>query len=281
MSNLSQKQFSQLKLPLGNVDGSKIKQPHQMSPEEFASHPFAVFHTTHLPTEKVLDAGSRFDPGIHLGTDIAASQRHLVTGKQLITSGQSLHKSLTSSKNEKITQPATMHVFHHDPGEKLNRIVSDAAANKRGGSIEKQKRNVYYNNSHEDAGNLSLVVHDTSRLKSQHDFVSKAISEGKEGEVHPYTLKLYNSGSLKKGNEVPYSLSKQRVLDNTSDQKLNRIMHFDEKNNPKLPFEKSEGGLSSNRGFFGEPMGRDKTKFEFRGPNQEVLKKVLKDRKKA
>jgi len=273
--NLSQKQFSQLKLSLGNVEGSKIKQPHQMSPEEFASHPFAVFHTTHLPTEKVLDAGSRFDPGIHLGTDIAASQRHLVTG----------NKSMTSFTNGKIvephTQPATMHVFHHDPGEKLNRIVSDAAANNRGGSIEKQKRNVYYNNSYEDRGNLSLVVHDTSRLKSQHDFVSKAISEGKEGEVHPYTLKLYNSGSLKKGNEVPYSLSKQRVLDNTSDQKLNRIMHFDEKNNPKLPFEKSEGGLSSNRGFFGEPMGRDKTKFEFNGPNQEVLKKVLKDRKKA
>ena len=118
--NLSQKQFSQLKLPLGDVEGSKIKQPHQMSPEEFASHPFAVFHTTHLPTEKVLDAGSRFDPGIHLGTDIAASQRHLVTG----------NKSMTSFINGKIvephTQPATMHVFHHDPGEKLFKITTKA-----------------------------------------------------------------------------------------------------------------------------------------------------------
>jgi hypothetical protein len=275
MSNLSQKQFSQLKLPLGNVEGSKIKQPHQMSPEEFASHPFAVFHTTHLPTEKVLDADSRFDPGIHLGTDIAASQRHLVTG----------NKSMTSLTNGKIvephTQPATMHVFHHDPGEKLNRIVSDAAANNRGGSIEKQKRNVYYNNSYEDRGNLSLVVHDTSRLKSQHDFVSKAISEGKEGEVHPYTLKLYNSGSLKKGNEVPYSLSRERVLNGMSEERFNLIKYHDEKNYPKLPFEKPEGNHSSNYKFFGQPTGRDKTKPEFRGPNQDVLKKALKDRKKA
>jgi len=292
---LNKNQFTQAELPLGDIEGPRIKAPHQMSPEEFASHPFAVFHSTHLPAEDVKDPYARSSPGIHLGTDRAATQRHLVTGS-VVPRGY--------------TQNASMHVFHHDPGERVQRTTDDVANNYRGNPA-RTKANAYYENEHEDKGSLSLVVHDPSRLKSHHDYVQQAIKEGKEGEVHPYTMQLYKSGSLNAGHDTAYWVSKQRFNDTLSpeEHRYNEHMNNDQL---KLPFdEDGEGfkifsgikspkegtpiekilnpdisGLEFNpeaaenhRKFFGAPKKPQEPERNSRGPKKDVLKKIVKERK--
>lgn len=271
MSRVNKKQFQQMELPI-QVDEPKIKAPHQMTPEEFASHPFAVFHSTHLPADQVKDPDARTHPGIHLGTERAASQRHLTTGKPF--PGLNLKTGMYSYDST----PASMHVFHHDPGQRVF-ITSDDRANDWYGSIRKGKRNAYYSNDTEDRGSLSLVVHNPSRLKSQHDYVEEAIKQGKGEEVHPHTMKLYKQGVLKKGFDTPYWVSKQRVLSGTSDQTLSRYNHFDP-NHPKIDFDLESMSPDHKRSFSNAPtIGKDDT--TSKGPHEGTLKAEIKKRRKS
>ena len=256
MPKLNKNQFTQAELPLGNVEGPRIKQPHQMSPEEFASHPFAVFHSTHLPAEDVRDPHARSSPGIHLGTDRAATQRHLVTGLMV---------------SQPYTRNASMHVFHHDPGDRVQR-TTDNVANEYTGNPSRRKLNSYYENEHEDKGSLSLVVHDPSRLKSQHDYVVEAIKQGKGDEVHPYTMQLYKSGSLEAGHDTAHWVSKQHFNDTLSpeEHRYNEHMGNDQL---KLHFSVDD------RKFFGAPKKPQEPERNSRGPKKDVLKKIVKERK--
>ena len=268
MSRVNKKQFQQMELPI-QVDEPKVKAPHQMSPEEFASHPFAVFHTTHLPADKVKDPDARTHPGIHLGTERAASQRHLTTGHK--TQGNT-HNGPSAGGRE-----ATMHVFHHDPGQRVS-VTSDRKANDWYGSIRKGKRNMYYSNDTEDRGSLSLVVHNPSRLKSQHEYVDEAIKQGKGDEVHPHTMKLYKQGALKEGFKTPYWVSKQRVIEGMSDQSLDRI-NFYNPHMPKIDFDLESMKPSHKMSFYSAPaMGKEE--ITSRGPNSATLKAEIKKRGK-
>jgi hypothetical protein len=149
-------------------------EPHQMSPSQFESHPYAVFHSSDVPIHRLLDPErqdttlpGRETPAIHAGTKQAALER-------------AYQKSYDY-----------MHVFWHKPTqEKLGNILTDDQA----------QRNVlpnipyagsYYKNKVEHPGSLSVVA-PAAAYKSQHDYVTEAINQGKIDEVHPLTLKLYN-----------------------------------------------------------------------------------------
>ena len=72
--------------------------PHEMSPEEFASHPYAVFHSSHLDPRDVQNKEfhqvvlnsdgedvnesrrNEFGNAIHVGTEQAALENHLRSG---------------------------------------------------------------------------------------------------------------------------------------------------------------------------------------------------------
>ncbi|CAB4124062.1 hypothetical protein UFOVP45_133 [uncultured Caudovirales phage] len=157
-----------------------------MSPEEFASHPYAVFHTSHLPESQVLDVDSRSkfgSKGIHLGTEQAALERHNVTAAM-------------SNQAPGRTMDARMHTFWHKPESPwtVDHPISDDQANSH--ETFDFVKNPYYKNTGEDAGSLSLLAVDSSKLKKHSDYVREAISAGKEDEIHPMTRARYDAGAL-------------------------------------------------------------------------------------
>lgn len=183
------------------------KQPHEMSPEEFASHPYAVFHSSHLDPKAVQQGvftseaiksptaprvSSKFGRAVHMGTEQAAVENHKRSG---------MNQWL-----EDYTPTSHIHTFWHIPQEASTGgeipVVSDTEANTawhttRGGFRGDDKTgNEYYENATEDKGSPSIAIRDDSRLRSQADFVRKAISEGRGHEVHPETMRRYNEGTL-------------------------------------------------------------------------------------
>lgn len=163
----------------------KPLQPHQMSPKQFAEHPHAVFHSTHLKDPKSREGGHT---NIHVGTLAAAMERHGVTGAY--------------AENEPwMTKDATIHVYHVEPtAEEKYYEEDDEEANSYPRWNPKSGENTvhYYKNDVEDVGSTSALVRDPSRLKSQSDFVEDAIRNGKADEVHPITMAMHLTGRLGK-----------------------------------------------------------------------------------
>ena len=173
----------------------KPREPHQMSPEEFAAHPSAVFHTTHLDLnegERVLDMKSRkesydknmgFSPHIHVGTEQAAIENASRTQLSQRYRPTRLHTFwYTAQKRDPFTVRKDGIPFN---GEQTHDDHNYGA--------------VVYANAGEDRGSVSISVADPSRLKNQSHFVREAIAAGKMHEIHPRTWALFNNGTLDNG----------------------------------------------------------------------------------
>jgi len=194
------------------ISAAKRKEPHQMTPEEFAAAPNAVFHTSHLEPHVVRDEsfratryrlGKGTSPHIHVGTEQAAIEN---AGR---TTGSG--------------DPARLYVFHYIPkfgdnfrvqGDGEHLVAPQKIRNKvyRYNDSEEEEPDthdnhtepvVVYRNEHEDKGAISLSVGDFSRLKSQADYVREAIASGKADEVHPKTMAMYKDGVLDTGGILP------------------------------------------------------------------------------
>lgn len=177
---------------LGPEEFKQDLQPHQMTPDQFANHPHAVFHTTHLadPFDRDYTAedGSEAPKAIHVGTYAAALERHGTTGKK-------------SEAQEGWTRDANLHVWHATPAaNSLPREVTDATANLGKKDLEYRlnqsiPKTLYYQNMVESPGSTSALVA-TDHLKSQHDYVTAAIANGKGDEVPASTMARYKAGNL-------------------------------------------------------------------------------------
>ena len=168
------------------------KLPHQMSPEEFASSPASVFHGTFLPDEKVLDVGIR-EPASASGAQVPAVKKmHLGTFQAAL---DAVHE-----RNRQPDQKATIHTFWQTP--RVNRIggkMPELADPNPEDEAHFKSGAMYYANQNEDWGNPSFATETPKKhLKTQAEYVSDALAQGKESEVHPRTLEQYRKGTLGK-----------------------------------------------------------------------------------
>lgn len=181
---------------------SEVKQPHQMSPEEFANHPLALFHSTtgrsnlherRLPTQPM-----------HLGTRQAALHRRAIGGSagELYTFHDEPVIEGPESVSPKVTlQDATTNHLYGRARRLLG--PSQVEESRKLPSADRAPVSGYYTNLVEHPGSISVVrTHPTSELVSHHEAVRRAISDGKESEVHPVTLRLYHEGALKQPEDI-------------------------------------------------------------------------------
>jgi hypothetical protein len=214
----------------GMGDGSAImraaraggfKEPHQMSPDEFASHPYAVFHSTHLDEPDLFNSEKRFGKSsvVHFGTLQAALDRHAITEDPANRGIEGRDADLSGHKED-----ARLHVFWHKP-ESLA-VGRDTSKN----DYEPGTR--YYRNEVENAGSISLATSERDSVKSQHEYVTDAISQGKAHEVHPATMDMYKRGLLKKGFLLPAGYTRQYTMTPTRAVKI--------ENQPTLPIPEDD-----------------------------------------
>jgi hypothetical protein len=171
----------------------KPKKPHQMTPEEFAAHPYAVFHSSHVPLNKV---NRPYGGGIHAGTEQAALERHVATSSHQ-------NRRVLGINHPDTTSDAQLHTFWHQPTEEqVGTVVGDKAAN-RGAAAGA----TYYRNDHEDEGSTSLVTYEPENLKTHGEYVRQAIKTKKGHEVPAKTMEMYRQGDLSKGAWLPRSTS--------------------------------------------------------------------------
>lgn len=198
--------------------GRQFKQPHQMSPEEFAAHPAAVFHGTYLPDSEVLNLEKR-DPSaasglgqvqgvngwgqhdflnpvkkIHLGTFQAALDTIVMKSKEHDQEGTVHTFWQTPKVSGKTSEERLYEYFDADPeysAEDLNNPENVA---------HYVPGNHYYENQSEDIGNLSFATDEPHKTLASHsDYVKAALDKGiPESEVHPRTLAQYKAGTLGK-----------------------------------------------------------------------------------
>jgi len=176
----------------------KAKKPHQMTPEEFAAHPYAVFHSSHLPTDAVLNPEKRpYGGGIHVGTEQAALERHVAT-----SSRDNIERHTVGDPRMK--SDGRLHTFWHAPtGHQLSEVISDWQANNR----DPKEGPAYYKNDMEDRGSTSLVTNQPESLKTHGEYVRQAIKAKKGHEVPAKTIEMYRQGALDKGAWLPRSTS--------------------------------------------------------------------------
>ena len=170
------------------------KKPHQMTPEEFAAHPYAVFRSTHLPEGQELDTSKSFIPGggIHLGTEQAALDRHRAT------SFKPAFQEQYDTGKSRFNTDARLYTYWHKPEEEhLTNLGHDSEENDAAPGTR------YYQNEYEDPGKTSLVTTETDRLKTHADYVRKAIKSGKGHEVPGKTMEMYRQGALGRGAWLP------------------------------------------------------------------------------
>lgn len=178
------------------------KKPHQMTPEEFAAHPYAVFRSTHLPEGQELDTSKSFWPGggVHLGTEQAALDRHRATSfKPNFEDNYETPKA-----GPKFSSNARLYTYWHKPEEEhVTKLGVDSEEN----DVTPGTR--YYTNKYEDPGNLSMVTTETDRLKTHSDYVRAAIKRGKGHEVPGKTMEMYRQGTLGRGAYLPRAHTEQ------------------------------------------------------------------------
>jgi hypothetical protein len=256
---------------LSGIDWNKyaqtVKQPHQMTPDEFAAHPYAVFHGTSESDEVLNNVSKDSSSGSykheylgdfkrHYGTEQAANE---IQANQVINYGDKPGDGPGSDRPRVFTywhEPKSSQVYpgyRSMPAELIG--TQDSVANQITGggfgieqsldqeekSASKQlqkNKSIYYQNEHEDVGSTSLVITDPNRVKSQADYVRTAIRAGKAHEVHPITMGLYKSGQLSK----PYNVTRNNALKMTDLDGYDDHIH-EENWEPQLSgLEDKEGG---------------------------------------
>lgn len=205
--------------------GVQHKQPHQMSPDEFAEHPYAVFHSSHRGPQSVQDLHDfgftkhEYGSAFHFGSEQAAMDRSYAT---MENSRQGIHEDPPS--------PVHHHVFWYLPTgyEASAPTVSDEEANKpeyehedEHGDTEPINKDYseYYTNAGEDFGSTSVAVRNEHRLRSHRDFVKQAIAQGKSHEIHPETMRQYQTGRL----GILRSFTPDNIDEFADSQKLRRV----------------------------------------------------------
>ena len=200
------------------------KAPHEMSPEEFAAHPYAVFHGTTSPDsvtdrrhEKLdVNTGELRPAVMHAGTKQSAVDR--IRHKYFLTSFDP-----ETALSDRQGNPAKVYTMWAIPKKKeIGVNYADSLATNHDDpyphdiytgrpSIEiigrtgddKNKSLGYYRNEAEDKGSVSLGTRRPDvRFKLQAEYVKEAIDAGKENEVHPRTLALYKQGHLSEGEVI-------------------------------------------------------------------------------
>lgn len=281
------------------------KKPHQMTPEEFAAAPLAVFHSSHYYPEDVKRTDNRradwkasigTSPHIHVGTEQAAIENAARTENNDVGS--------MAEDTEEGTKEARLHTYWyqpkpgdltkvHDDGEVYNRpeygdMHPDELAEKYKNYDPEKARlagdfdpkyeyshdvhpfpSLLYKNSGEDRGSLSLSVAKPSRLKTQGDYVREAISQGKGDEVHPKTMAMFKAGHLDKGAVLPLVFAERVARENGTRYADHGVSHPEE-----LPFEDRRGvGVW---GEFPSPPEAPKRKYSDFGPDFETIKRMSK-----
>jgi len=204
------------------LNSKQFKQPHQMSPEEFAAHPAAVFHGTYLPDEDVFNLDKR-NPITSTGDDGPPRIRitNPFSGKEEVYEAQpkaKIHLGTFQAALERLyknvldtTQQGTVHTFWQTPkisGASVNQEVTKIPGFDKYSFNDPNPEEVahyapgsqYYENQNEDLFSASFAT-DTPKkvLASQADYVKAALDRGvPESEVHPRTLAQYKSGNLGK-----------------------------------------------------------------------------------
>lgn len=211
---------------LGSNYKPQVKEPHQMTPDEFDSHPYAVFHASRASADELAERP-------FVGTDAWQNQRgrevqplHTGTEKSAIERAGS---SFYARDNHNRDSPWKVHTFwavpqkselqhgarylddHRIPlsvkQDKKQRIATIGRTRDSSNSPEDPEAYAdhlgYYVNGIEDLGSISVATRrPDTRYQSHADFVRKAIESGKGDEVHPLTMAMYKQGKLSQGREI-------------------------------------------------------------------------------
>lgn len=180
----------------------RLKEPHEMSPEEFRNDPDTVFHANYLafpqPGKKPAWMGQYH--GIHAGTEQAAMERAAgmppFYGDGVKTRKRGIDPYSLAADGQR-GRSMVVHALNLRPYniENLDNPVSDAAGNDKmatlGGVIRA------YKNVAEDKGSTSVVIPEKIPGPMTHShFVDAAIKAGLGHQVHPETMMAYQAGDL-------------------------------------------------------------------------------------
>jgi hypothetical protein len=182
------------------------KLPHEMTPDEFAAHPYAVFHTSEH--QHLIRRGGE----MHAGTLQAALERSSdQAGPYNPYADRYLHTmwAVPTMRETAIRFRDPDFTSYNKPNIKkkeeqyppaYSRELEDEAIV---GYPHEDGGLGYYTNVHEDQGHVSVLTSNPQkRFKTQAEYVEQAIREGKEKDVHPLTLALYKKGTLSQGQLV-------------------------------------------------------------------------------
>jgi len=219
---------------LGSNYKPPVKEPHQMTPDEFDSHPYAVFHASRASARELAERpfvggtdswGSRYDPEVqplHAGTERAALERAASGFYSGDDHGRNspwkMHTFWAVPSKEEVQRGAQYFDDHRVPISVFNKVQKLERAQKpRIASVgnTSDSRNTpenpeayadhlgYYVNGVEDIGSISMATRrPDTRYQTHADFVRKAIANGKGDEVHPLTMAMYKQGKLSQGKEI-------------------------------------------------------------------------------
>jgi hypothetical protein len=156
--SLNSKQFRQTRLfaPLG-----MMKQPHQMTPIEFANSPRTMIHGSDTEDFEELRTDARAigmedSEGFHMGTVASADERMR-------------HRTVSSIEGY-------YHPVRPDPGAMVgskDRLIKD-----EGTDWEPEHFGHYYRNAYEDKGSISAVVESPNDVTHYADYVHEALGRG-------------------------------------------------------------------------------------------------------
>lgn len=200
------------------LNSKQFKLPHQMSPEEFAAHPAAVFHSTFLPDTDVFDLSKR-DPGVNSalenfkGVDDNGNDLSLSAVKKVHLGTFQAALDALRMRGRTPEQEGTIHSFWQTPkvpGATSEKRIDDYIEPDWDHDKEEidNPENVahfipgsqYYENQNEDEGSPSFATDEPSKhLASHADYVKAALNKGvPESDIHPRTLAQYKAGTLGK-----------------------------------------------------------------------------------
>jgi hypothetical protein len=210
---------------LGSNYKPQIKEPHQMTPDEFDSHPYAVFHASRASASELAerpflgtDRNYR-DPEVqpmHVGTEKSAVERagsaFYAPDNQNRTSPWKMHTFWAVPRKEEIQRGAQyfddhrvpLSVYEKKQKPRVGNIGKTYDSNNDPGDPEAFADHLgYYVNGIEDLGSVSMATRrPDTRYQTHADFVRKAIDSGKGDEVHPLTMAMYKQGKLSQGREI-------------------------------------------------------------------------------
>ena len=291
------------------------KLPHQMTPDEFAAAPNAVFHSTHLSPEHVLNMENRrddfetsagFSPHLHVGSEQAAIENAARTENDGV--GRVVEGAGVGTERARLhtywyhPQPGDSTEVHHDgwsytrpeyrAGSRHKELWEihddyDPDSNRAGDFDPKYEYShdlhpfpaVLYDNSGEDYGSLSISINDPSRLKTQGDYVRHAIAQGKGDEVHPKTMAMFKAGHLDNGAVLPEGFANR-----VSEANNGGVQYTFRDNGRPHPFKfDNDSGMSAEdtRKWEQDSDVPDapKTRYSEFGPKLEAIKKMARKKR--